>query len=199
MKMFKIIRKFYFVLLFLAMIIGCDSEDDNKEDTEMPCTFVDGVINDTNILTWDEIYEDSITKIVGNIIVIKSKLYWHTDFGWFDTKPEINPASDIRLLFENADNYIENENSHEEERGNLLLNSNHIEKYICYSEKQETYALNCKELSNNNKFYLIQGRIEFRDNPTEEQLSNPEFIEQCNNIVYWSQTFEFVEELIFEQ
>lgn len=187
----------YFLLL-LIVLISCQNEsEENLVDSEMPCSVSDEIITDTtDYYNWEDIYNDSITTIVGQTIVIKSKVYWHTDFGSFDFTPEINPAGDIKLLFENADSFISNPNSHGQERGNLFLISDQIEKYVNNNDKQEKYALNCEELSNDDFYYLIQGRIEYRNEPNEDILNNPNFIIQSNNVVYWSQTFEFKSEII---
>jgi len=164
----------------------------------MPCDTFSCFINDSAILNWEDIFSDSITSLVDQTITVKSKVYWHTEFGWFDTIPEINPAGCVRLLFEKANDFIDNPSFHNQERGNLFLISEQIEKYIDCEEKQEKYALNCKELSNSGTYYLIQGKIMYRDwlGADEEKLANPHFIIQSNKVTYWSQTFEFVSEMI---
>jgi len=45
---------------------------------------------------------------------------------------------------------------------------------------------------------LIQGKIQYRDwlNVDDEDLTNPIFIAQSNDVAYWSQTFEFVSDNI---
>ena len=192
------IVKIYFLLWIL--IIGCEKgSEDIPCVTKMPCDTFSCFIDDTNILVWEDIFSDSITTLVGQTITVKSKVYWHTDFGCYrDTVPENNPAGPVTLLFEKANDFIDNHSLHKQNRGNMFLISDQIEKYIDCEEKQEKYALNCNELSNNGIYYLIQGKIKYRDwlGVDEEVLANPNFIIQSNNVVYWSQTFEFVSEMI---
>ena len=191
------IVKIYFLLWIL--IISCEKKSEEIPcETKMPCDTFNCFIDDSNILVWEDIFSDSITTLVGQNIIVLSKVYWHTDFGYFDTIPENNPAGPVKLLFEKANDFIVNPSFHNQERGNLLLISDQIEKYIDCEEKQKKYALNCKELSNSGIYYLIQGRIRYRDwlGVDVEDLANPNFIIQSNNVVYWSQTFEFVSEMI---
>lgn len=116
----------------------------------------------------------------------------------YDTVPENNPAGPVKLLFENANDYIINSKLHNQEKGNLFLISDQIDKYIDRKEKQEKYTLNCEELSNNGIYYFIQGKIRYQDwlDVDEKDLTKQNFIIQSNNVVYWSQTFEFVSEMI---
>lgn len=190
----KSLKHFIILLVFLG---GCESNKNNPEP-EMPCTYSCDVIADTVYLSWEDIFKAGVTNLAGQTIVIKSKVYWSTNFGYFDVKPEINPAGSIKLLFENADSYISNPDFQGENRGDLFLASDKIEKYIDHSEKQEKYALDCAELSNGDSYYLIQGKIKYRDwlGIDSDDLNNPEFIRQSNNVVYWSQTFEFISEKI---
>ena len=75
-------------LLFLFLIIGCE-----RESMRFPsCDICNCLRNYSTILNWEDIYSDSITSLVGKTIVIKSKVYWHTEVGWIDKKPEITPA-----------------------------------------------------------------------------------------------------------
>lgn len=187
----------YFLLL-LIVLVSCQNEPEEiLDDSEMPCSVSDEIITDTtSYYNWEDIHEGSITNLVNHTIVVKSKVYWNTDFGYYDSIPEINPEGPIKLLFENAESFISDPNFHSQERGDLFLISDQIEKYICPAEKQEKYALNCEELSNREFYYLIKGRIVYRNEPNEDMLNNPNFIIQSNNVTYWSQTFEFKSDLI---
>jgi len=180
-------------LSFLFILFARCESNRNQLDSEMPCSYSYDVITDTDYLNWEDIFNDNITSLVDQTIVIKSKVYWSTNFGHFDERQEINSAGNIKLIFENADSFITNPKFHGENRGDLFLISNKIEKYVSSHEKQEKYALNCKELSNGGSYYLIQGKIEYRDwlNVDKEDLNNSKFISQSNDVVYWSQTFEF--------
>jgi len=184
---------FYILLLLVISVVACDNV---QPEIEIACNPEEVLINEADILTWEEIYADSIISMVGKTIVIKSKLYWHTDFGSFNNTPEINPAGKIKLLFEDADQYIKNQTFHGQERGNVRLVSNQIEKYIDHTEKQEKYAFNCKELLNNDKYYLIQGSIEFIDPPGAVKLHDQTYVTQSNDVVYWSQKYKFLAEII---
>jgi len=195
--MISICNRLKYFIILLAFLGGCESNKNNP-DPEIPCTYSCDVIPDTAYLNWEDIFKEGITNLAGQTIVIKSKVYWSTNFGYFDVKPEINPAGNVKLLFENADSYISNPDFQGENRGDLFLVSDKIEKYIDQLEKQEKYALDCKELSNGDSYYLIQGKIKYRDwlSIDSDDLNNPEFIRQSNDVVYWSQTFEFISEKI---
>lgn len=192
-------KKILITLIFILAIFSCEKLDELKT-CEIPCSSSADVISDTAYLTWEDIFKDSIKTLVGKTIIVKSKVRWDTDFGWIDdgVKPEIAPAGSIKLVFENADSFISNPSFQGKNNGDLFLISNKIEKFVCYNQKKENYALNCEELSNGGSYYLIQGKINYRDwlNVTEANLSNPKFITQSNNVVYWSQTFEFESEKI---
>ena len=189
-------KKLSVTLIIVLSIISCEKNE--IKTCEIPCNQSDDIISCTEYLTWEEIYNEKIANLVGQTIVIKSKVYWNTEFGYYDEKPEINPAGKIKLLFEKADSYISNQDLHGENRGDLFLISSKLEKFVCLSEKQEKYALNCKELSNGHSYYLIQGKIQYRDwlNVDDEDLTNPIFIAQSNDVAYWSQTFELVSDNI---
>jgi len=181
------------LLLFLS--VGCE-----KESLLGPCTSCKCVINYPKIYTWEEIYSDSITTLVDKNIIVKSKVYWSNEAGWIPEigPPEIKPADGIRLLFENANDYVNNPTFYFQDRGNLKLISKQIKKYIDFEVKEEKYSLNGKEISKNGDYYLFQGKIRYRSwlNVDEEKLANPNFITQSNNVTYWNQTFEFEAEMI---
>jgi hypothetical protein len=189
------IRK-YFILLLL--IFGsCENEPSPKQgNLELPCNHTNDVIQDTIYLTWEDIYKVGITTLVGKTIVVKSKLHWNTGWGYYDAIPEINPAGKIQTLFEYPDSFNSKLIFRSDDRGDLFLVSNKIEKYTSFREKQEKYALDCEELSNGGCYYLIQGKLEYRLKVDAEILNNPKFIAQSNNVVYWSQTFQFNSEKI---
>jgi hypothetical protein len=57
------------------------------------------------------------------------------------------------------------------------------------AEGREAYAVDTTDLVNG-KEYVLLVRIRFRSGFTHEMLKNPAFVKQCENPIYWSQTFQ---------
>ncbi len=155
-------------------------------------------VNDIPFITLDQIYQQKITNFVDSLINLKTKVYW------FNSRSAIRPsdslfADRLRLKFENGDNYIEEERFKGQRRGDLFVVSDFITKR--WDGLVEKYYFKDDSLSNNIKLYILRGRIRFRDylNISESLLKDSAFINQCNNVVYWSQTFKFqVEDILSE-
>lgn len=184
-------------LLFLVGHLILSSLVMTCEPSIIPCDKFDCRLdNQLDRYTWEEIYEAEITTLVDQKIIVKSKIYW--DLGHYLVSGiTIRPALDPKLLFENGDQFIRRLSFRGEDRGNLFLRSNQMIQYVDEEREVESYALNCEEVENGTAYYWVQGVIRYR-NPgiTEEHLSNPVFIEQSNDVVYWSQKFEFVADMI---
>lgn len=182
-----------FLCLLLLLLLGCE-----KEIEPLLCDDCACIESVPDAYSWPSIYSNEITTLVGQSITLRSKLYWDEGFGGIDSMPDFRFAGPIRLWFENADQFIENEQWHNERRGDMFLLFEDIEKISDPEAKAESYLLDGKALSKKEAYYHIQGRIRYRDwlNLDPETLNNPAFIKQSNNVVYWAQTFEFVAERV---
>lgn len=151
-----------------------------------------------NILTLDDLYKDGITNYVNQKIFLKTKIEWVYCDGKIPEDP--TPIEEIqnticvphpRVVFDNIDKYIERK-KYLSNPGNFFIVSDKLIK-IRDSSNKEQYSFNGNILSNNNKFYILEGALKYREwlNVTERDLNNPKFIEQSNNPIYWRQTFKF--------
>ena len=147
---------------------------------------------DYETITLDEIYQDGITNYVDKEINLITKVYWDSLINIRDAISDTTYADLLRLKFENADLYIEDDRFKGLERGDLFIFSEYIEKKLD-ENLVEKYYFKEDSLSNFKLAYILNGKIQFRDwlNVTDEHLQDSVFINQCNNVVYWSQTFEF--------
>ncbi len=143
-------------------------------------------------ITLDEIYHKGIINFVNKEINLKSKVYWHSSNMTFDGPSDTTFAGLLRLKFENGDNYIDDPRFKNQERGNLFVVSKFIEKRVD-DNFTEKYYFKEDSLSNSKMNYILKGKIQFRKwlKISRESLNDSLFIKQCNNVVYWSQTFEF--------
>jgi hypothetical protein len=166
-----------FNLIILSLFISCGENSISTEGTY-------------SSVTLDEIYQNKITTYVDSLINLESKLYWEYSYNIIELSDSLH-AGFLRLKFDNADNYISDDRFKNQFRGDFFAVSNYIFKK--WDGLIEKYYFKNDSLSNNKIIYILKGRIQFRDwlNVNEYKLRDSVFINQCNNIVYWSQTFEF--------
>jgi hypothetical protein len=144
------------------------------------------------LFTMLEIYQYPITDIVGERVALQTKVTWHEgppydwDTGYFNEDTLL--VWNLSVLWEEADDYIPHRFQNEE-RGNILMESPDIRKEFDEDGIQAFYFDDVK-LSKSTT-YVLTGRFGYRDWMSPPPLDNPKFIEQSNNPVYWSQTFEF--------
>jgi len=164
-------------LLLLPLFFGCKDKSVTNED------YIASV-------SLDEIYQKKIITYVDSSITLETKMYWEHGYNLFEPSDSIF-AGDLTLKFENGDNYISNPKFKHQFRGDMMTASQEITKK--WVGKIENYYFKGDTLSNNNKLYLLRGRIRFRNHLTltEEKLRDSVFINQCNDVTYWFQTFEF--------
>jgi hypothetical protein len=151
-------------------------------------------------ITFDELYEQKIFNFVDKNIALISKVYWYNSKILWDRTSDTSFASQIKLKFENGDNYISDDRCKNQNRGDIFLVSEKISKKID-ENLVEKYYDDDDSLSNLLNTYILEGKVQFRDwiNISEELLKDSVFIKQCNNVVYWSQTFEFNAERILKE
>jgi len=143
--------------------------------------------------TLDEIQSKGIVSFVGRQITLKSKVIWYqsqnVSYGTQTTVDTLR-ASQIKINFENGDNYVR-EDLRGEERGDMLLVSDGFKKFIDHSLKEQ-YSFKNMELDTA-AVYILEGYFAFQSwlDVDSTKLSNPVFIRQSNNVTYWSQTFQF--------
>lgn len=166
-------------LSLLLCFIHCCTEDPTQS-------------NEYETITLDEIYQDGITNYVDKEINLITKVYWDSLLNIRDGISDTTFAGLLRLKFDNADLYIEDNRFKGQNRGNLFILSENIEKKLD-ENLVEKYYFKEDSLSNSKLTYILNGKIQFRDwlEVTDEHLQDSVFINQCNDVVYWSQTFEF--------
>lgn len=180
MKYFKI--SYLFIIIIIA-----NCSDNSLNSDEIPI-----------IITLDEIQSQKITTFVDKELNLQTKIYWYSSNWTWEGPSDTTFAGSLKLKFENADQYIEEDRFKNQERGDLYIKSPFIEKRMD-ENLIEKYYYNEDSLSNLSTTYIFSGTIQYRDwlNVTEEYLQDSVFINQSNNVVYWSQTFVFhVEEII---
>lgn len=161
------------------------------------CDIATNSEDDYSSVTMDEICQNKITNYVDSIIYLETKVYWGNGQRIFEPLSDSLYASLLKLNFENGDNYISDDRRKDQHRGDLFVLSQHI--YKNWDGLVEKYYFRNLLLSNNIKTYIFKGRIHFRDwlHITDDHLQDSVFINQSNDVVYWSQTFEFqVDEII---
>ena len=147
----------------------------------------------------EEVYEQRITTLVGEVITLETELTWDHGrrvYPRATTENDTLYASQLAIDFTNADRFIERERFRGQDRGNTFVNSNLIAKSVD-AELKEQYYFKEKRLFLDTTYHL-KGSFRYRDwlGVDAETLSNPEFIEQSNDVTYWRQTFEFIPESI---
>ena len=165
------------LVLGLALLFGCeDSPDDVEYET----------------VTLDYVFANEILTYVDQEIHLESKFTWDYMRNFEDYLDTTQYATYLELYFETADDYIIDERFHSQNRGNLFVVSDHLSKMIDET-KVEGYYFNEESLSNGEEEYVLYGKIQFREHVvvTEERLADSVYINQWNNVVYWSQTYEF--------
>jgi len=177
-------KKFACYLLIFSLFLSCSDSTTNSTANYSSTTL-------------DEIYQNKITNYVDSLINLETKVCWEYSNIFVGEPNDSMYANPLRLKFENADDYISAEKFKNQQRGDLFIKSAHI--YTKWDGKIEKYYFDDDSLSNNKRTYVFQGKIQYADwlNVTDEHLKDSVFINQSNNVVYWSQTFEFeVEDII---
>ena len=171
-----------FIIAPLLAAWGCESSDEVSPLS--PAT--------PEPLTMEEIYHYPITDIAEEEINLKTKITWyegHPYNWWTQTYNEDTLlVSHLSVFWEEADKYIPSRFQNQD-RGNILIVSLDIHREFDEEGTQEYFFQN-RRLSKSTNYVLV-GRIEYRDWMSPPPVDNPRFIEQSNNPVYWSQTFQF--------
>ena len=154
--------------IFLIMVISACTNKQTTGGTNQP-------IASSEPITLQELYNNKITDYVGQKIFLKTKIE-----GW--------PTPTVS--FENN------------KRGNFFIVSDKMSSSSLtnaptedrpYILDEKYYTFEGENISVSNRYYILGGFIEYRDwlNVDEQKLNNPRFIEESNNVTYWSQKFEF--------
>ncbi len=171
-------KMFTFFFFILSFFLSCSDNSLNSEDTYLS-------------VTMDEIYQNKISNYVDSLINLKTKIFWENSNIIIGAPNDSLYADLLRLKFENADDYVADQRFKNQHRGDLFIVSEFIStKWDSLIEK---YYFNDDSLSNNNQTYVFKGKIQFREwqNIKEEYWQDSTYINQWNNVAYWSQTFEF--------
>ena len=182
------------ILLVALIVFACNNSNPVSPDNKTTS------FDTRNYIVLDTIYEHGITSFVGQEIVLKSKVGWDTQFRLIllkmlqqiDSLPKDTLyAAQITLLFPNGQSYLP-AGLQNEGRENILLISDSLSKKVNSNLKEE-YYFNGKLLGNGTKEYYLLGIFHYRDwlHVTDANLKDTTFIKQSNDVVYWSQTFEF--------
>ena len=175
-----------FCLIIILLTINCKRNSTNP--TEI------------SYITLDEIYQQKIFNFVDSLINLKSKVWWTNlpKIVIWKTSDSLF-ATRLRLKFENGDSYIQDKRFKGQHRGDMNVISDYISKR--WDGFVQKYYFKDDSLSNGRKTYIFKGRIKFRStlHITDDLLKDSVFIKQCNNVVYWAQTFNFqVEDILSE-
>lgn len=172
----SVLTKFF--VLGLVFLFGC--EDASTED-------------EYEMITLDDVFVNEILSYIDQEIYLESKFVWDHSSNFIDISDTTLYANYLELSFESADDYITDERFHSQNRGNLFVVSDQLSKRIDES-KVEQYYFDGDSLSNGEEQYALLGKIQFREHVvvTKERLADSIYIKQWNNVVYWSQTFEFL-------
>lgn len=162
----------FLILLFFSCSFLTESEDSKIQP-----------------ITLDSVYYAGITNLVKENIWLETKLTWYTGRSIWEQDNDTIYVDHLTVLFENSDEYIP-EKFKGEQRGNMLVTSEYI--YKKFNDKEQEYYFNdvCLEKGIN---YYLYGYFDYRKylNIDSTNLSDSVFIEQSNDVTYWSQTFEF--------
>jgi hypothetical protein len=145
-------------------------------------------------LTLQDVYLGKITSMVGEDILLSSRLHWHsfTPIPWRSgAERDTVLATQLTLRFEHGDRFVPQERRGED-RGNMFVVSDRLESFLD-DQNVEGYRFGDRVLDRETT-YLLRGRFKIRDwlgIDEEEALANPKFVEQANQVTYWSQIFEF--------
>ena len=145
----------------------------------------------SSILTMEDIYHHEITRLVGEDIVVETKIYWRLFVPGErqgENQADTLRASPLAILFENGDQFMPGR-FRGQSRGDIRIVSPEIHKGV-KPPGVETFYFGDRELRNGAAYRLI-GSFKYRDVLSPPPVDSPQFIEQSNNPVYWSQTFEF--------
>ena len=172
----RFINKYYSLFFIFLITIGCNEIITKPDNTIIP-------------ITLDEVYSQKITTFVGKEIILKHKIIWESSQSSWNGLTDSTYVFNISINFEKGDNYLP-EQFVGQKRGNILLESQNINKL--FEGKQQYYYFSSNRLDSS-MVYLLRGKIEYRDwiNVDSTKLNDSIFIEQSNNVVYWSQTFQF--------
>jgi hypothetical protein len=144
------------------------------------------------MFTMQDVYLNPITDIAGEVIALRTNVTWHEahpyDWHTMHTNEDTLLVLKLSVFWEEADEYIP-PRYRNEERGNILIESSDIRKEF-NEEGTQAYWFDDGKIAKSTTYFLT-GRFEYRDWLSPPPLDNPKFIEQSNNPIYWSQTFEF--------
>lgn len=189
MKFKKVI---FITTIFLAvLLVGC-IDNTSKNPYNLPG------LGQTNILTMDDLYTVGITNFVNKTIFLKTKVRWEYCSATIPEDP--TPFEEIQkricgsptVVFDNIDKYASFDRNRYLNAENFAIVSDKLTKTKDSSGKEQ-FSFEGSALSNNGTEYVLEGILLYRDwlKVDENKLNNPIFIEQSNNPLYWSQTFEF--------
>jgi hypothetical protein len=158
------------------------------------------------IVTFEQLYWEGITNYVGETILIKTNLRYRN--------PQLTVRND-KLFKYMKSKFIANDGDRLD-RASFFLVGERLKKYeidirdpldnpynsfdlkpYSYWFSKVLYFFDKKWLRLEGKEYLLEGRLQYRS-WRKSTVRSTEAIRQANMPVYWSQTFEFVIDNIYE-
>lgn len=138
------------------------------------------------------IYVNKITNYVGQELFIKSKVVWESVVGKTTSGESTDSVhtSPLSIHFETGFKYV-NSTVRSENRENIVIVSNAITKLQdesgCGTYSYEGFPLDTGIVC------FLRGVIAYQDslNTDSAKLSDPVFLEQCNDVTYWRERFKF--------
>lgn len=142
----------------------------------------------TTPMTFSDLFKAPITQYIDKEFVFKAKTTWkHADVKIpEDPTPESElrkKAGQLLVPFEGA------EFKDVKTKAYLHATAADLAK-TAGPDGRQVYKIKDTVLSNGDKEYTMTVRLKLRPSFNKSQLENPAFVKQCNNPVYWNQTFE---------
>jgi hypothetical protein len=138
-----------------------------------------------------DVYHYPITDLVDEQVTISARLAWissRSDVLPVDAQNDTLYAMWLSVKFDGGEAYIPAQRQGEF-RENIPIAGSPIKTAFNTNLVEEIYFN--REKLNQNRVYFLTGRITYRPSISSPPVDDPRFIEQSNNPVYWSQTFEF--------
>jgi len=191
------LNKFYSVLFIGAIILTCYPSVGNAyQNSYEQGTETEIEIDTANAMGMDEIYENPMHPLVDSTIVIHTKIGWrYFQTGeWTGESVQSDSAiSNLKIWFD-ADSLLPAEYHDPPEPEKIGILAESIDSVLT-KDSVRVFQYHDQTIDNR-AWYYLKGKFTYRSWLGDVDTTDPQFIEETNNPIYWSQKLKFVPDTI---
>ncbi len=189
--------KFYAVLFLGAIMLACNPGAGNAYENSHDQRTETGVETDTaDAMGMYEIYAYPMHPLVDSTIVIHTKIGWryYKTGNWTgESATTYSTISNLKIWFD-ADSLLPAEYHDPIEPEKIRITAETVESVLA-GDSVRVFQYRDQKIDNR-AWYYLKGKFTYRGWMGDVDTSDPQFIEETNNPIYWRQKLKFVPDTI---